>query len=141
MSARIITALSCGALALGGAFVAGCGTDNSKSSSTQGTNKAGAPSAPQTSTAAGAAKASVIQVSMKNNTFIPEKITGKVGQTVRWTNDDSYPHNVVATKGENFQSSTFSGGGTYQYKLDKPGTISYVCTIHSGMVGTITVTK
>jgi plastocyanin len=139
MSIRIITVLSCGALAFGGAFVAGCGSDNNNSSSSQPANKAAAPSA--TATTGGTTKGSVIEVSMKNNTFIPEKITGKVGQTVKWTNDDSYPHNVVATKGENFQSSTFGGGATYKYKLDKPGKIDYVCTIHSGMVGTITVTK
>lgn len=138
MSIRIITVLSCGALALGGAFVAGCGSDN-KSGSAPATNKAAAPAS--TTTTAGATKRAAIQVSMKNNTFIPEKVTGKVGQTVKWKNDDSYPHNVVATKGENFQSNTFSGGGTYTYKLDKPGKIDYVCTIHSGMVGTITVTK
>jgi plastocyanin len=137
MSRRIITALSCGALALGGAFVAGCGSDNNDSGSTQPTNKAAAPS--PTETTAEATKGSVIEVSMKNNQFIPEKITGKVGDTVKWTNDDSYPHNVVATKGENFQSDNFGGGGTYEYTLDKSGTIDYVCTIHSGMVGTITV--
>jgi plastocyanin len=136
MSGRIITALSCGALALGGAFVTGCGDDNKDSGSAQTTTEA----APATATG-GAAKGSVVAVSMKANKFIPEKITGKVGQTVEWTNDDPYPHNVVATKGEDFQSDNFGGGGTYKYKLDKAGKISYVCTIHSGMVGTITVTK
>jgi plastocyanin len=134
MSGRIITALSCGALALGGAFVAGCGDDNKDSGSAQTTTEAA-------TAAGGGAKGSFISVSMKANTFIPKKITGRVGQTVEWKNDDPYPHNVVATKGEDFQSDNFSGGGTYKYKLDKAGTISYVCTIHSGMVGTITVTK
>jgi plastocyanin len=136
MSGRIITALSCGALALGGAFVTGCGDDNKDSGSAQTTTEA-AP----TTAAKGDAKKTVIAVSMKANKFIPEKITGKVGQTVEWTNDDPYPHNVVATKGEDFQSDNFGGGGTYKYKLDKAGKIDYVCTIHSGMVGTITVTK
>jgi plastocyanin len=136
MSGRIITALSCGALALGGAFVTGCGDDNKDSGSAQTTT-----AAPPTTAAKGDAKKSVIAVSMKANKFIPEKITGKVGQTVEWKNDDPYPHNVVATKGENFQSDNFGGGGTYKYKLDEAGKISYVCTIHSGMVGTITVTR
>jgi plastocyanin len=138
MSGRIITALSCGALALGGEFVTGCG-DNNKDSGSAATTTEAAPAT--TATTGGAAKGSVITVSMKANKFIPEKITGKVGQTVEWKNDDPYPHNVVATKGENFQSDNFGGGGTYKYKLDKAGKISYVCTIHSGMVGTITVTK
>jgi len=136
MSGRIITALSCGALALGGALVTGCGDDNKDSGSAETTT-----AAPPTTAAQGDAKKSVIAVSMKANKFIPEKITGKVGQTVEWKNDDPYPHNVVATKGEDFQSDNFGGGGTYKYKLDKAGKISYVCTIHSGMVGTITVTR
>jgi plastocyanin len=117
MSRRIITALSCGALAVGGAFVAGCGSNNKDSSAAP---KRPAET-PATGTTARSTKASVIEVSMKNNTFIPEKITGKVGQTVKWINDDSYPHNVVATKGEDFQSDNFGGGGTYKYKLDKAG--------------------
>ena len=130
MPTRTITVLSCGALALGVAFVAGCGSDDNKNGS--------APSA--TATTGAAANGSVIEVSMKNNLFSPEKVTGKVGQTVKWTNDDGYAHNVVATKGEKFQSDNFADG-TYEYKLDKPGKIDYVCTIHSGMVGSITVTK
>jgi plastocyanin len=137
MSGRIITALSCGALALGGAFVTGCGDDNKDSGSAQTTTEA----APATAATGGDEKNAAISVSMKANEFIPEKVTGKVGQTVEWKNDDSYPHNVVATKGEDFQSDNFGGGGTYKYKLDKAGKIDYVCTIHSGMVGTITVTR
>jgi plastocyanin len=136
MSRRIITALSCGALAFGGAFVTGCGDDNNDSGSADTTTEA--TPAPATG---GDEKNSAITVSMKANKFIPEHITGKVGQTVEWKNNDTYPHNVVATKGEDFQSDNFGGGGTYKYKLDKAGKIDYVCTIHSGMVGTITVTK
>ena len=137
MSGRIITALSCGALALGGAFVTGCGDDNNDSGSAT-TTTAPVPATPATG---GDEKNPVISVSMKANQFIPDKVTAKVGQTVEWTNNDPYAHNVVATKGEDFQSDTFGGGGTYKYKLDKAGKISYVCTIHSGMVGTITVTQ
>ena len=136
MSGRIITALSCGALALGGAFVTGCGDDDNDSGSADTTT-----AAPATAATGGDEKNSVVAVSMKANEFIPEKVSGKVGQTVEWTNDDPYPHNVVATKGEDFKSDNFAGGGTYKYKLDKAGKISYVCTIHSGMDGTITVTR
>jgi plastocyanin len=137
MSGRIITALSCSALALGGAFVTGCGDDNNDSGSAGTTSE----TTPAPAATGGDEKNSVIAISMKANKFIPEKVTGKVGQTVEWKNADPYPHNVVATKGEDFQSDNFGGGGTYKYKLDKAGKISYVCTIHSGMVGTITVTQ
>jgi plastocyanin len=78
---------------------------------------------------------------MKNIQFVPKSVTAKVGQTVKWTNNDSVDHNVTATSGETFKSKTFGQGGTYSYKLDKAGTIKYVCTIHPGMDGTIVVTK
>jgi len=78
---------------------------------------------------------------MKNIQFAPTSVTAKVGQTVKWTNDDSVDHNVTAKSGATFKSSNFGQGGTYSFKAAKAGTISYVCTIHPGMVGTIIVTK
>jgi plastocyanin len=78
---------------------------------------------------------------MKNIRFAPTAITAKVGQTLRWTNQDTIDHNVTATKGEEFKSKAFGKGGTFSYKLDKPGKVTYVCTLHPGMTGTITATK
>jgi plastocyanin len=134
MSRRIILAVSCGALALGGALVAGCGSDNKSSSGSGATTDA----APATTPAAAAT--GTINVVAQSNQFSPGKITAKVGQKIVWKNNDSYPHNVTATKGETFQSP-LNAGGTFSYTVDKPGTINYVCTIHSGQSGTITVTK
>jgi plastocyanin len=138
MSRRIITALSCGALTLGGAFVAGCGRNNNNSGPVPRTSTA-APTA--TATTQASTKGSVVVVSMKDNRFVPEKITAKVGQTIKWTNDDSYPHNVTAVKGASFQSDNVDGGGTYEVKVRKAGTIDYVCTIHSGQRGQIRITR
>ena len=80
-------------------------------------------------------------VAMQNIAFNPSTIHAKVGQTIKWTNDDSVDHNVTATSGETFKSSNFGQGSTYSTKLTKAGTIQYVCTIHPGMTGTIVVTK
>ncbi len=135
MSRRIITALSCGALAIGGAFVAGCGDDDSGSA---GTTTEAAPAS--TATAPAASEGATVEVSMKNNKMIPEEITATVGQKIMWTNDDPYPHNVTATDGADFQSDNLDGGATYEYTPTKTGNIDYVCTIHSGQRGSITVT-
>jgi plastocyanin len=131
MSRRIPIALCCGALAFGGAFIAGCGDDNKDSGSA-------APEA--TATTPAAAESGTIDVVMQNNKFAPEAITAKVGQKIHWVNNDSYPHNVTATKGDDFKSKNINGGGTFDYTADKAGKIDYVCTIHSGQSGTITVT-
>lgn len=122
---RVFTMVGC--LALTGAFLVGCGSDSKKSTS------ASAPSA--------AAGGGVVDVRMKNTAFKPAQVKAKVGQTVKWTNEDAFAHNVKADAGESFKSQNFTQGGTYSYKLDKAGTISYECTIHPGMKGTITVTK
>ncbi len=132
---RPLTMVGC--LVLTGALLAGCGSDSKKSSSAS--TPAAAPASTQP--AAAPAGGGTVAIQMKNTAFNPAQVTAKVGQTVKWTNEDPFAHNVKADAGEKFKSSNFSQGGTYSYKLDKAGTISYECTIHQGMKGTITVTK
>ncbi len=133
---RLFTMVGC--LVLTGALLAGCGSDSKKSSSTS--TPAAAP-ASTTPPAATPASGGVVAIQMKGTAFKPPQVTAKVGQTVKWTNEDPFDHNVKADAGENFKSKAFGQGKTYAYKLDKAGTISYECTIHPGMKGTITVTK
>lgn len=78
-------------------------------------------------------------VGMKNIQFSPGEVTVKVGETVSWVNEEEVEHNVVATEGATFKSKLLGLDGTFEYKAEKPGTISYVCTIHSGMAGKIIV--
>jgi plastocyanin len=141
---RLTIAVSCVALALA---LGACGKDKESSSgrdaggdgatvTTNPTPQAG------TSTQKPAAKSNdIVSVSMKNIAFVPHDITVKVGQKITWTNDDTPPHNVTATKGANFASDTINPGGTFDYTPTKAGTIDYVCTIHSGQDGQIVVTK
>jgi len=122
------------------AALAGCGgSDNKKSDTSGSASGGGGATAPAKTNAA--ATAGTVQIAMQNTAFNPKTTTVKVGETVKWTNDDPFDHNVAATKGENFHSSNFGQGGTYSYKVDKPGTISYVCTLHPGMNGTLKVVQ
>ena len=135
---RLYSVAAC--LALGGALVAGCGGSSSSSSNSNSNSTPAA--APATSTPAAApAAGGTVAVSMKNIQFAPKSVTAKVGQTIKWTNNDSVDHNVTAKSGATFKSSNFGQGGTYSFKPTKAGTITYVCTIHPGMDGTIIVTK
>ena len=114
--------------------LAGCGSSSSSSSS----SSSAASSTPAASTTAAAG--AVVPVVMQNISFNPPSIHAKVGQTVKWTNMDSAPHNVTYVSGPQFTSSpTFTNGGTFTLKLTKAGTIAYRCTIHPGMNGTIVV--
>jgi plastocyanin len=107
-------------------LAAGCGDKKSEGS--------GAATDP-----AGASGGKFVAVAMKDILFVPEKVTARVGQSVRWTNEDEVQHTVQASKGADFESKTLSKGDTYVAKLTKPGTIDYVCTIHPSQRGTITV--
>src|SRR4051795_11281001 len=104
------------ALAVG---AAGCGGSSSKKSSSTaaGTSPAAAPGA----------------ISMKGLRFHPASATVRVGQKVTWTNDDNLDHNVTSTHGAKFMSRAFGRAHTYAFTPRKPGTVSYVCTLHPGM--------
>jgi plastocyanin len=110
---------------------AGCGSSN---------NSAPATTTGSTSTSGGTAAPSgkTVTIDMKNIQFNPKDVTVKVGETVKWVNQDSVPHNVT---GGPMHSPTFGKGGTFTYKATKAGKISYVCTIHPGMTATLNVTS
>ncbi len=80
-----------------------------------------------------------LAIGMRNLKFDPAEATAKVGQLVTWTNLEAVPHNVVAQEGADFESDVVGQDGSYQYTPQEPGTIAYVCTIHPGMEGTLTV--
>ena len=132
MSRRTIIALSCGALALGGALRRRLRRDDRRPTATSPGDAGGHAGrrprrTPSTS-------------SMKNNLFSPEDITVKVGQKIHWTNDDPLSAQRHREERRDFKSGNFDGGKTYDFTAKKAGRIAYVCTIHSGQKGAIVVT-
>ena len=83
-----------------------------------------------------AAKSAQKLVDMTGSTFAPEAIDAKVGDTISFVNKDEIAHNAT---GDGIDSGTIAGGATFDFKAAKAGTISYVCTFHPGMTGTINV--
>jgi plastocyanin len=125
----LLAAFAVLALALG---VAACGGGDD--------NSGGGSTATASSSSASSSGGGEVQIQMKNIAFSPSSATVKVGQKVTWTNDDSVDHNVTANSGADIKSDNFGNGGTFSFTPDKAGTIKYVCTIHPGMTGTLTVT-
>ena len=67
------------------------------------------------------------------------QVTIDQGDTVTWTNKDSVGHDVT---GDTFKSGDPGGmqnGDTFTQTFDKKGKFDYVCTVHSGMTGSVTV--
>ncbi len=134
-------ALACLALALGGAFAAGCGDDDDKSADTPAALPAPAETTTQETETAGGGEETTstkpVVVTMKGNVNTPGDITVKVGQKIEWKNEDGYAHNVTSTSGEKIESGNFTD--KYEYAPKAAGAIAYVCTIHSGQGGNISV--
>ena len=116
--------LSCAAL------VGGCG--GSDETASQATDSTPAPA--EATVAEGA-----VRVAMKDFEFVPENVTVEPGQTITWVNEDGAQHDAVAAEGDGPKSELFNQGESYSWKAEQAGTIPYVCTVHPGMEGTITV--
>jgi plastocyanin len=73
--------------------------------------------------------------------FDPKTVTVKVGQAVEWDwQDPSSSHTVTADNGS-FDSGLCAQGTKFVQTFSSAGSVTYKCTIHSGMTGTVTVTS
>lgn len=108
-------------------------------------------------------------VTLQDDAFSPQHITITAGDSVRWTNQGSHPHNVVADDGsfrcaegcdspgspagdagpdsyhgsENSPGDPSASNWSFSLTFDEPGTINYHCEAHGspgvGMFGSVTV--
>jgi plastocyanin len=126
----LATLLACLALGL---VVAGCGDDDDDGG---GGGGGGAATTEQPADGGGGGGA---EVTMEGTAFNPAEITVAAGDTVTWTNNDSAGHDVT---GDDFSSGEGGGiaqGQTFEHTFEEAGTFDYVCTVHPGMEGSVTV--
>jgi len=83
---------------------------------------------------------------LTDTAFQPNPVNIKVGDTVRWTNDDNVVHTVVegnpATGDipeEGFESDLMNTGQTFEHTFNQTGTFDYYCDLHHNMVGQVIV--
>jgi plastocyanin len=80
-------------------------------------------------------------IKMADIQFDPKDATAGVGQEVCWVNEDTIAHDTVDEETGKFKSELFGKGETFTTTIDAPGKINYVCTVHPGMTGTLTVER
>lgn len=78
------------------------------------------------------------EVKIDNFVFAPNPVTVPAGTTIRWTNRDDIPHNVVA-EDKSFKSKVMDTDESFTYTFTKPGTYTYFCSIHPKMTGKVVV--
>jgi plastocyanin len=92
--------------------------------------------------ASAACPSGAVTIAMKGQSFEPSTATAKVGQQICWPNESLFTHDVVAESGADFQSRRYDRGEKpFTVRLERPGRVHYVCTLHAGMVGAIEVTR
>ena len=81
-----------------------------------------------------AALAAEHTVAQKNIAFSQKTLKVKAGDTVRFTNDDPVPHNVISVSAANpFDLGVFKKGESKSVVLANPGPVDVECSIHPGM--------
>jgi len=74
---------------------------------------------------------------MTTNAYSPNPLTVPRGTTVTWVNNDTSTHNAASNNV--FNTPFIAPGGRESVTFQNAGTFPYFCTIHPGMVGTLTV--
>jgi plastocyanin len=124
-----------------GVLVAGCGGDDDDDGGGGDAQNNEQPAESGSAGGGGGAekKSGGGAVAMEGIKFNPASITVSKGGTVTWTNNDSVGHDVT---GDGFKSGDAGGlqnGDTFKHTFKKAGTFDYVCTVHPGMEGSVTV--
>ena len=77
-------------------------------------------------------------VSIQDFFFSPANVTVQPGSTVTWVNNGSVPHTVTSDDGQ-FDSGVLMPGDSFTVVFTGRGTITYHCSIHPSMTGSVTV--
>ena len=113
---------------LAAALAAGCGSSNSSST----------PASPSTPTVTGPSVSIVAGASLLTSTaYSPGSLTVARGSSVTFVNNDNTSH--TATASGQFDTGLINPGSSKTVTLSSAGTVTYRCTIHPNMLGTIVV--
>jgi plastocyanin len=77
-------------------------------------------------------------LNLTTTAYAPNPVTVPVGGSVTWTNNDTTAHTSTGDDGT-WNSGFINPGSSFTQRFSSAGTFRYHCTIHPGMVGTVTV--
>jgi len=78
------------------------------------------------------------EVAIRNFKFIPDMLEVKVGDVIRWTNEDSAPHDATALDGS-WNSALLRRNQSSEVKVVQGMSPDYLCSIHPNMRASIKV--
>jgi plastocyanin len=90
----------------------------------------------------GSAFAAEHVVAQKGKAFSVKKLSVKLGDSVKFVNEDPFSHNVFSlSDAKSFDLGSYGQGGAKSITLDKAGTVEVECAVHPDMKLIIEVTK
>lgn len=79
-------------------------------------------------------------IAQRDKTFLPELLVIVAGQSVRFTNEDDFLHNVFSTsKARPFDLGKPGPGEAREVRFSRPGVVELYCNIHESMSATLLV--
>jgi plastocyanin len=83
------------------------------------------------------------KVSMAGTVYAPKMVQAKVGDTIRFDNDDFENHWVYVPTAGSYQVSRagLKPGETFDIVARKPGTFTVLCGLHTQMETVVTVSQ
>jgi plastocyanin len=92
--------------------------------------------------AAGSVSAAEHVVVQKGKAFSAKKLSVKLGDSVKFLNEDPFSHNVFSlSDAKSFDLGSYGQGGAKSIAFDKPGTVEVECAVHPDMKLVIEVAK
>jgi len=83
-----------------------------------------------------------VVVAQKGKAFSTRKLSVKVGDTVKFVNEDPFSHNVFSlSDAKSFDLGSYGQGGSKSIAFDKAGTVEVECAVHPDMKLVIEVAK
>jgi plastocyanin len=79
-----------------------------------------------------------VSVEIVDKDYTPRDLKVPVGATITFDNTGELPHTVTDDRGA-FDSKIVSSGDSWSRTFDSAGIFYYYCTLHHGMLGTLTV--
>lgn len=89
---------------------------------------------------AGYTNAAVINVDIQNLAFNPQAVVINVGDSVKWTNLDTFTDHTSTSTSGLWDSGLLSAGDMFEFEfLVPPGSYEYKCAVHPSMLGKVVV--
>ncbi len=84
------------------------------------------------------AKPSTHTVAIRGFQYLPDSLAVRVGDTVRWVNDDIVQHTASVTGGD-LDSKGIQSKQAWRFVAARTGEYRYACAFHPAMRGTLVV--